>query len=113
MTVRQITGLVAISSVIGFTAMAGGDPMTDVQPLLLEKLQEAGTSPVPVLLVCEDNCQLAEKALAQTGVKITGKDSASLGILNAEITSEQLQSVQSLTGITAVEFDEEAQIFSQ
>ena len=87
--------------------------MPTVQPLLSEKLKEAGCQPVPVLVVCEDQCQSVADALSAKGIKITRSGSMELGIIPAEIIADQLESVTSLPGVSAVEYDEEAEVLGR
>lgn len=105
-----MTRYIAAASVLmlGLATIGWSMSKSTVQPLLSEKLDEAGSEQVPVLVVCEGDCQPIADALAAKGINIKPSGSMELGILAAEITVDQLETVASEPGVSAVEYDEEA-----
>jgi hypothetical protein len=84
-------------------------PMTYIDPLVVSTLETAGEASVPVLIVCEEQCQSVISALQRAGITVTNVESAEVGSIGASITSAQLDTVQSIAGISAVELDQEVE----
>ena len=108
-----LTGLLALVLVMGSATIAGSTSMATVQPMLLEKLKEARGQRVSVLVVCEDACQSVADALERQGIQIAREGSMDLGTIAAEITADQFEAVKSIPGISALEYDEEAEILAR
>ena len=90
------------------TVRVEGSSMTNIDDKVSEKLQEAGTSGVPVLIVCGDQCETVRTALEQAGISITSTKSMAVGSIGADLRAGQLDAVKTIPGIKSVEFDEEA-----
>ena len=86
--------------------------MPNIDPVLMERLAQGGGKPVPVLVVCGDRCAAVTAALTQAGIKVTSTESAVLGSIGAEISPAQLETIKSIKGISAIEYDQEAEMLN-
>ena len=85
--------------------------MTTIDPLVFRQLESSGGKAVPVLIVCDTSCASVISALERAGITVTSTGSAEMGSIGASITSAQLERLESIPGIIAVELDQEAGIF--
>jgi len=83
-----------------------------VDAVLQDKVAQSRGSLVPVLITCEGQCEEIMKALKAAKIQITSTGSLVFGIIGAEITSEELDVLKSIKGISAIEYDEETQILN-
>ncbi len=86
--------------------------MVHVDPELLKQLDEGGLKLVPVVITCRDKCEAVVEALEQAGVKITSKESMVFGVFSAEITDSEGDLIKSQPEVSAIEYDQEANIQS-
>ena len=105
--------LLAVTLLIAAITPEEGVSMTVVDPELLRELQRAGSRPVPVLIVCQTDCEPVVKTLAERGITITSAESAVVGSVGAKITADQLGVLKGVPGISAVELDQEARALHQ
>ena len=74
---------------------------------LMEQFDRAGNKPVSVIITCQSKCHAVIKALEDAGIRITSTGSMVLGSIAAEITKDQLSFLQTVTGISAIEYNHE------
>lgn len=85
--------------------------MDVVDSALLKQFDRAGNKPVSVIITCRSKCRGVIKALENAGIRITSTQSMVLGSIAAEITKDQLSFLQTVTGISAIEYDHEVSAF--
>jgi hypothetical protein len=78
---------------------------------LMEQFDSAGNRPVSVIITCQSKCHAVIKALEEAGIRITNTESMVLGSIAAEITKDQLSFLQTVAGISAIEYNHEVRTF--
>ncbi len=87
------------------------EPMNHVDEDLKSALDQAGDKSVAVLIGCGDDCEAVMRSLESAGVRVSQEESIAFGIISAEITAEQLETVIDLPSVTFIEEDKEASAF--
>lgn len=83
-----------------------------IEHKLKQVLRQSPDSPAQVIITCESGSKQVKKELRKIGVTIRESMSEELGILNAEMTGEHLEDIKKISGIEAIELDEEARALS-
>ena len=85
--------------------------MAIVDPEILQQLERTSCKTIPVLVICNNECESVVKALEQAGIQVTNTESSIMGSIGAEITAEQLEIIKAVPGVSAIEYDQEAKTF--
>lgn len=81
--------------------------MDVIDPKIMEQFKSAGNKPISVIITCQSECKAVVEALENAGIKITNIDSMILGSIAAEINKDQLNILQTISGISAIELEQE------
>jgi hypothetical protein len=85
--------------------------MDVVDAEILEQFDKLSNKSVSVIITCQDRCHTVIKSLRDAGIRIKSTESMELGCIAAEITKDQLLFLRTVTGIIAIEYDQEVSAF--
>lgn len=84
--------------------------MIEIDPILIEKLNNPTAKNVPALVVCEDHCKSVYNKIRDLGIHVSNPDTVMLGVVSVQISKRDLDQLKSISGISSIEYDEEVNI---
>lgn len=109
-TSNKLTGLISVTLAVLLMSnveLIEGSPMVTVDSEILKQFEQTNCKIVPVIIICHDECEPIVTALKRAGIKVSSTESSILGSIGAEITADQVEIIKDLSGISAIEYDQE------
>lgn len=83
--------------------------MGKIDPAVLAAFKESGGKPVGVLITCNTDCSVVAESLRNEGITLK-QEMPGVDIISAEIAEDEVEKLQTVQGIEAVEIDAIASI---